>query len=97
MDAGVKIYEFEPGFVHAKVYLADDKYGIVGTSNLDYRSLVHHFENNVWMYKHRVLEEVKTDMVNTMEKSIEMNVELIKDNWVQTLIRALVKVFSPLF
>ena len=49
MDAGVKIYEFEPGFVHAKVYLSDDKYAIVGTINLDYRSLVHHFENGVWV------------------------------------------------
>lgn len=47
MDAGVKIYEFEPGFVHAKVYLSDDKYAIIGTINLDYRSLVHHFENGI--------------------------------------------------
>lgn len=49
--AGVEVYEYEPGFVHAKVYLADDEYGMVGTINLDYRSLVHHFENGVWMYR----------------------------------------------
>jgi len=47
MDAGVEIYEYEPGFVHAKVYLADDEYAMVGTINLDYRSLVHNFENGV--------------------------------------------------
>lgn len=47
MDAGVHIYEYEPGFIHAKSYLADDEYAMIGTINLDYRSLVHHFENGV--------------------------------------------------
>lgn len=81
MNAGVKIYEFEPGFVHAKVYLSDDKYGIVGTINLDYRSLVHHFENGVWLYKHEVLEQIKDDLTDTMGKSINMEEGLIKDNF----------------
>ena len=50
MDCGVKIYEYEPGFIHANTYISDDKYAIIGTINLDYRSLVHHFENGVWLY-----------------------------------------------
>ena len=96
MDAGVKIYEFEPGFVHAKVYLSDDKYAIVGTINLDYRSLVHHFENGVWIYNHEVLNQIKDDMAGTMKQSLEMNDELIEDTLLQRLIRALVRVFSPM-
>lgn len=96
MDAGVKIYEFEPGFVHAKLYLSDDKYAIVGTMNLDYRSLVHHFENGVWMYKHKVLEQVREDMEDTMNKSIEIREGLIKDTLLQRFIRALVRVLSPM-
>lgn len=96
MDAGVKIYEFEPGFVHAKVYLADDKYAIVGTINLDYRSLVHHFENGVWLYKHKVLSQIKEDMNNTMGQSLQMTEKLIKNTFSQRVIRALVKVFSPM-
>lgn len=96
MDAGVKIYEFEPGFVHAKVYLSDDKYAIVGTINLDYRSLVHHFENGVWMYKHEVLNDIRKDMEDTMLRSIEMSEGLIKDNLLQRFIRAVVRVLSPL-
>lgn len=96
MDAGVKIYEFEPGFVHAKVYLSDDKYAIVGTINLDYRSLVHHFENAVWMYKHEVLNDIRKDMEDTMLRSIEMSEGLIKDNLLQRFIRAVVRVLSPL-
>ena len=95
-ESGVCIYEYEPGFVHAKVYLSDDEYGIVGTVNLDYRSLVHHFENGVWLYKHDVLMEIKEDMITTMEQSIEMNESNIKDNILQRLIRSLVRIFSPM-
>lgn len=96
MDAGVKIYEFEPGFVHAKVYLSDDKYAIVGTINLDYRSLVHHFENGVWMYKHDVLEQVKEDMNETMRQSIMIEEEMIKDTLAQRFVRAVVRTVSPM-
>ena len=96
MDAGVKIYEFEPGFVHAKVYLSDDKYSIVGTINLDYRSLVHHFENGVWLYKHEVLGQIKDDLENTISKSIEVTDGLIKETILQRLIRAVVRALSPM-
>ena len=95
-DAGAKIYEFEPGFLHAKVYLSDDQYGIVGTINMDYRSLVHHFENGVWLYKHEVLSQIKEDIYNTLEQSIEMNDELIKNTVGQRIIRALVRALSPM-
>lgn len=96
MDAGVRIYEFEPGFVHAKVYLSDDKVGIVGTINLDYRSLVHHFENGVWLYKHNVLTEIKNDMENTMSNSIEVTDGLIKNTLLQRFIRTVVRAISPM-
>lgn len=95
-DAGVKIYEFEPGFVHAKVYLSDDKYAIVGTINLDYRSLVHHFENGVWLYKHEVLGPIKEDMEETMSQSLHMTDNMIKNTLGQRLIRALVRALSPM-
>ena len=96
MNAGVKIYEFEPGFVHAKVYLSDDKYGIVGTINLDYRSLVHHFENGVWLYQHEVLDEIKEDMHATMSQSIRIEDGTIKDILLQRFIRAVVRALSPM-
>lgn len=96
MEIGVKMYEYEPGFVHAKVYVSDDTYGIVGTSNLDYRSLVHNFENNVWLYKHDVLTQIKEDMNNTMEISIAVDDTTVKDNMIQNVVRALVRVLAPL-
>ncbi len=96
IDAGVRIFEYEPGFVHAKVYLFDDTYGIVGTVNLDYRSLVHHFENGVWLYRHDVLQQVKADMLSTMAQSLEMTEKTISNTILQRIIRALVRVFSPM-
>jgi cardiolipin synthase len=96
MDAGVKIYEFEPGFVHAKVYMSDDKYGIVGTINMDYRSLVHHFENGIWLYNHQVLSQVKDDIEATLDQSIAIGDEHIKNTITQRFISALVRILSPL-
>ena len=96
MKAGVKIYEYEKGFVHAKCYLVDDEIGMVGTINMDYRSLVHHFENGVWMYKTDCLKDIKEDMLDTMEKSIYINPENIKVNLAKRFIRSIVRIFAPL-
>ena len=96
MDAGVKIYEYEPGFIHAKTYIADDKFAIVGTINLDYRSLVHHFEDAVWLYNCDCIENLKTDVDDTINKSIEITNDMLKTNIFNSLFRALVRIFAPL-
>jgi len=96
MRAGVRIYEYEPGFIHAKSYISDDKYAMIGTINLDYRSLVHHFENGVWMYKCDVIADIKADIESTLEKSIEMNTSMLKTNGLMRFIRSLVRIFAPM-
>ena len=96
MKSNVKIYEYKPGFIHAKSYIADDKVGMIGTINLDYRSLTHHFENGVWIYNDKVIIDMKNDFNNTLKKSIYMNDELIKENLLTKFIRAIVRIFSPL-
>lgn len=96
MSAGVKIYEYEPGFIHAKSYLADDSIAMIGTINLDYRSLVHHFENGVWMYKTDSIAELKADMEDTLEKCIEVAPDMLKTNLLQRFIRAVVRIFAPM-
>jgi cardiolipin synthase len=96
MAAGVRIYEYEPGFVHAKSYLADDNQAMIGTINLDYRSLVHHFENGVWMYDCESIKNLKTDMEDTLSKSIEVTPEMLKTNLLQRFIRAVVRIFAPM-
>lgn len=96
MAAGVRIYEYEPGFIHAKSYLVDDDYAMIGTINLDYRSLVHHFENGVWMYKCDANKSLKKDMVATFAKCIEITPDMLKTNLMQRFIRAVVRIFAPM-
>ena len=96
MAAGVKIYEYEPGFIHAKSYLVDDEYAMIGTINLDYRSLVHHFENGVWMYNCKAVTELKSDMDTTLTKCIEVTPDMLKTNLLQRIIRAVVRIFAPM-
>lgn len=96
LDCGVKIYEYEPGFIHAKTYIADDKYAIVGTINLDYRSLVHHFENGVWLYNCECIKDLKADIDNTLEKSIKVEQSMLKTSIFNRLFRALVRIFAPM-
>lgn len=62
----VKLYVYSKGFVHAKGIVADDKAGIVGTINLDYRSFVHHYEDGVFMYETEAVEALREDMLNTI-------------------------------
>ena len=96
MKSGVRIYEYEPGFIHAKSYIADDKYAMIGTINLDYRSLVHHFENGVWMYKCECINDLKTDIIDTLSKSIEVTPDMLKTGFLTRMIRSLVRIFAPM-
>lgn len=95
LSAGVKIYEYEPGFIHAKSYLADDEYAMIGTINLDYRSLVHHFENGVWMYHCKFIHHLKDDIADTLDKSIQITSETLKVSLLQKVICSLVRIFAP--
>ena len=67
LDSGVKISEWLPGFVHAKVFVVDDSEAVVGTINLDYRSLYHHFENAVWMKDTACIPAIEKDFQKTLE------------------------------
>ena len=96
IKSGVKIYEYTPGFIHAKSYVSDDKCAMIGTINLDYRSLVHHFENGVWMYGCEAVSDIKKDIEDTLSKSIEITEDMLKTNIVNRFIRALVRVLAPM-
>lgn len=96
IDAGIRIYEYKPGFIHAKSYLADGEYAVIGTMNLDYRSLVHNFENGVWMYKTKSIEMLRDDIVSTMDKCIEIKPEMLKFGLLRRFFRACVRIFAPM-
>ena len=96
MDAGVEIYEYKPGFIHAKSYVADDEIAMIGTINLDYRSLVHHFENGVWMYGCACIRDLRADLDDTLAKSIRITPDMLKTNIFQSAIRSVVRIFAPM-
>ena len=68
LDAGVRIFEYTPGFVHAKVFAADGREAVVGTINLDYRSLYHHFECATWMYGTDCIRDIEADFAATQAR-----------------------------
>ena len=72
LSQGVKIYEYTPGFIHAKQCLADDESAVVGTINLDWRSLYLHFENGVYLYDCDCLSDMKQDFEQTFEIASEV-------------------------
>ncbi len=92
---GVKIYEFTPGFIHAKSFVSDDTTAVIGTINLDYRSFVHHFECGVWMYGCSAVDEIRSDFDNTLQscKQIERGKAL---KWYQRIVATVLNVFAPL-
>ena len=96
-EAGVKIYEYTPGFVHAKVFVSDDEKAVVGTINLDYRSLYHHFECATYMYKVNCIPEIEKDFQETLAKCRPVTAESIKhENFGYKLLGALMKFVAPL-
>lgn len=75
LDSGVKIYEYTPGFVHAKCFVSDDCKAVVGTINLDYRSLYHHFECGAYFYRAPVVAQVEKDFLETLKVSQAVTTE----------------------
>lgn len=78
LDAGVKIYEYTPGFVHSKVFVSDDIKAVVGTINLDYRSLYHHFECAAYLYKTSCIPDIESDFQETLTQCRQVTRETIK-------------------
>lgn len=96
IKSGVKIYEYTPGFIHSKIYVADNETAIVGTMNLDYRSLTHNFENGVWAYNHKIVKDISLDFLNTLNKCEFINNKKIKNGIFKRIINVFVRLFSPL-
>lgn len=96
MDAGVKIYQFTPGFIHSKQILVDDEIAIVGTINLDFRSLVHHFENGVLLYKNECIKDIKSDFEELIRVSELVTNENFKMSKFAQVMNALLSLISTM-
>jgi len=97
IESGIKIYEYTPGFLHAKSFVVDDYCGVVGTVNLDYRSLYHHFECGVWMCGTSSLTALRDDYLETLEVCRPITLEACRSvAWYRRIGRSLLKIFAPL-
>ena len=97
LEAGVKIYEYTPGFVHAKVFVSDDCKAVVGSINLDYRSLYHHFECAAYMCGTPCIKDIEEDFVSTRSQCREVTLESLKDiKWYVKLLGSVTKAISTM-
>lgn len=97
LEAGVRIYEYTPGFIHAKTFAVDDRFGTVGTVNMDYRSMFLHFEDGVMLYDTPSVLDIKKDFLATQSVSQEVTLEESKASPLRKrILRSLLRVFAPL-
>ena len=97
LEAGVKIYEYTPGFIHSKELIADGEVAFVGTINMDYRSLAHHYECGAMLYKTPCIEDIKRDFDELFEISEEKTLENFRMGKFAQLLNALLSLFSSIF
>ena len=96
LSAGVRIFEYTPGFIHSKQMIVDDRFAAVGTINLDYRSLVHHYENAVLLYKTESIADIRKDFEGIFEQSQEIFPDTINPTWYQMMIKEVTQLFAPM-
>ena len=97
LEAGVRIFEYTPGFMHAKNFAVDDLFATVGTVNMDYRSMFLHFENGVWLCGQDTVIDVRNDFQETREKSVEISLEdCRRQPLLRRLLRSILRLFAPM-
>lgn len=96
LEAGVKIYEYKPGFIHSKFFVSDDSVATVGTVNMDYRSFIMHFECGVWMCDNQTVYDIKDHFNSLLLQCEEMTIENLKKASVFARVkRAILHLFAP--
>lgn len=97
IENGVKIYQYTPGFIHAKCFVCDDEIATVGSINMDYRSLYLHFECGVFMYHSQAVMKVKEDALATIAQSERITQEFCKRRkWYVRLLQSILRLIAPL-
>lgn len=98
LEAGVRVYEYQPGFLHAKMFVCDDEIATVGTINLDYRSLFMHFECGVWMYRSQAVGQLKQDAAEVLKecREIKSMKDIGNDSTWTRIWQSILRIFAPL-
>lgn len=100
LEAGVEIYEYTPGFIHAKNFIVDGRFATVGTVNLDYRSLFLHFEDGVWLCEAPCIHDIEADFQETLKCSQPCQetipTRISSKHLIARVYRSILRVFAPL-
>jgi len=97
IESGVEIYEYKKGFTHAKMFISDNNKAVVGTINLDYRSLYLHFECACYIYKNRVIKDIQKDFDDTISKCIRITMKQVNEySIIKRIIGRVLRFLAPL-
>ncbi|MFP3155055.1 cardiolipin synthase [Lachnospiraceae bacterium ZAX-1] len=97
IECGIRIYQYTPGFIHAKSFVCDDRVATVGSINMDYRSLYLHFECGIWMYNTSSIMQLKQDSLETIAQSKEITLEYCKKKpWLMRVLWSILRLVAPL-
>lgn len=97
LASGVRIYEYMPGFVHAKVFVCDNREAVIGTINLDYRSLYHHFECATYLYGVDCIGDIEADYQSVLKQCRRVTAETIRrEKWTVKASGIVLKAIAPL-
>jgi len=98
LEAGVRIFEYTPGFIHAKTIISDDDHAVIGTINMDFRSYYLHYENGVWICDAPVIKDIKKDMDETFAECEEIDLDKwAKRPWHEKFLQAIMRLFAVMF
>lgn len=97
VESGVKVYEYAPGFIHSKTFVCDDSYAVIGTVNLDYRSLYLHYECAAMLYGTQSAQALKEDFLEVLHRDgIQIEAAALRVGFFTRLVRSILRVFAPL-
>lgn len=97
IENGVQIFEYTPGFMHAKMFVSDNNVAVVGTINLDFRSLFHHFECGLFVYDNPVVYDVEEDFQATLKKCQKISLmDLQNRSLLSKIYGQLLRLIAPL-
>lgn len=97
LEAGVKILEYKKGFLHAKEFISDDKVGVIGSTNMDYRSYYLHHECGVWLYDCDAIFDMKNEFIRNRLDCVVMDVSYLdKENYLTKLVRSILRLLAPI-
>ena len=97
LAAGVEIWEFIPGFVHAKLMVSDDEKAVIGSINMDFRSFYLSFESAALLYKNPEIEKIEKDVQDTLAQSIRVTPDIYnKQPMIHKICGKLLRLFAPL-